>query len=109
MASTFKNAGATLTTTDSGAFYTAGGSGQAVIHASIPLPASPKNHRFASGFAGLIQTQGNADAKTLALITLFLCPRPASVFPMKASQKMTTSLFVASSQAAISPAETALM
>ena len=33
MPSTFKNAGATLTTTDSGALYTAPGSGQAVVHA----------------------------------------------------------------------------
>ena len=33
MASTFKNQGATLGVTDSGSFYTAGGSTQAVIHA----------------------------------------------------------------------------
>ena len=46
MASTFKNAGATLTTTDSGAFYTAGGSGQAVIHALYITNKSTTNQGF---------------------------------------------------------------
>ena len=46
MPSTFKNAGATLTTTDSGALYTAGGSGQAVIHALYITNKSETNQAF---------------------------------------------------------------
>ena len=46
MPSTFKNAGATLTTTDSGALYTAGGSGQAVIHALYITNKSTANQAF---------------------------------------------------------------
>ncbi len=46
MASTFKNAGATLTTTDSGALYTAPGSGQAVIHALYITNKSNANNGF---------------------------------------------------------------
>ena len=46
MASTFKNAGATLTTTDSGALYTAPGSGQAVIHALYITNKSESNNGF---------------------------------------------------------------
>ena len=46
MASTFKNAGATLTTTDSGALYTAPGSGQAVIHALYITNKSEANNGF---------------------------------------------------------------
>lgn len=46
MPSTFKNAGATLTTTDSGALYTAGGSGQAVVHALYITNKSETNQAF---------------------------------------------------------------
>ena len=46
MPSTFKNAGATLTTTDSGALYTASGSGQAVVHALYITNKSVANQAF---------------------------------------------------------------
>ena len=46
MPSTFKNAGATLTTTDSGALYTAPGSGQAVVHALYITNKSNANNGF---------------------------------------------------------------
>ncbi len=46
MPSTFKNAGATLTTTDSGALYTAPGSGQAVVHALYITNKSVANQAF---------------------------------------------------------------
>ena len=46
MPSTFKNAGATLTTTDSGALYTASGSGQAVVHALYITNKSNANNGF---------------------------------------------------------------
>tara|TARA_B100001778_G_scaffold34185_1_gene24687 strand:+ start:274 stop:615 length:342 start_codon:yes stop_codon:yes gene_type:complete len=44
--STFKNAGAALTTTDTGALYTAPGSGQAVIHALYITNKSISNNGF---------------------------------------------------------------
>ena len=46
MPSTFKNAGATLTTDDSGALYTASGSGQAVVHALYITNKSVANQAF---------------------------------------------------------------
>ena len=46
MPSTFKNAGATLTTTDSGALYTAPSSGQAVVHALYITNKSNANNGF---------------------------------------------------------------
>ncbi|WP_392345388.1 hypothetical protein [Parasynechococcus sp.] len=74
-----------------------------------PITSFPEESLFASIFVELIQIQVNAGAKTLARITSFQYPSPPLLFPMKASQKTTTSLFAASSQAQTSPVETTQM